>query len=567
MKHKQGIGVSRGIAIGTAMVMREDNGMDDNEALQVDEQIEQKRLDDAIETFCRETEQLAARLDADGGGEILRGHIQMLRDPYMLAGMRERIVAGKSARAAVVEMCEQFAAVFEAAEEELTRQRAADVRDIRSRLCQILGGGDACALSSLPQDSILVVDELTPSMTARLDREHLCGIIACRGGVTSHSAILARAMHIPAVLGATDALDSVAQGMTLALDGTTGEIQLAPDEGTLAELRARRDRARECEARLEAFRGKPTVTADGTAKELLANIGSDREVSDILKQDAEGVGLFRTEFLFMDQSEAPDEEAQFTAYRAAASALGGRPLIIRTLDVGGDKDIPYLGLEKEENPFLGFRAIRYCLTHPDLFLTQLRAILRASAYGNVRILLPMVTRLEEMTSARGLIERAKEELKARGERFDERIYVGVMIETPAACAIADLLAARADFFSIGTNDLTQYIMVTDRGNEKTAELYSAYHPAVLRAVRHVIVSAHRAGISVGMCGESAADATLTPLLLAWGLDEFSVNAAEVLALRERIERWTVARAEEVAAHAMTLETEGEVRAYLSALEN
>lgn len=567
MKHKQGIGVSRGIAIGTAVVMREDNGMDDNEALQVDEQIEQKRLDDAIETFCRETEQLAARLDADGGGEILRGHIQMLRDPYMLAGMRERIVAGKSARAAVVEMCEQFAAVFEAAEEDLTRQRAADVRDIRSRLCQILGGGDVCALSSLPQGSILVVDELTPSMTARLDREHLCGIIACRGGVTSHSAILARAMHIPAVLGATDALDSVAQGMTLALDGTTGEIQLAPDEGTLAELRARRDRARECEARLEAFRGKPTVTADGTAKELLANIGSDREVSDILKQDAEGVGLFRTEFLFMDQSEAPDEEAQFTAYRAAASALGGRPLIIRTLDVGGDKDIPYLGLEKEENPFLGFRAIRYCLTHPDLFLTQLRAILRASAYGNVRILLPMVTRLEEMTSARGLIERAKEELKARGERFDERIYVGVMIETPAACAIADLLAARADFFSIGTNDLTQYIMVTDRGNEKTAELYSAYHPAVLRAVRHVIVSAHRAGISVGMCGESAADATLTPLLLAWGLDEFSVNAAEVLALRERIGRWTVARAEEVAAHAMTLETEGEVRAYLSALEN
>ena len=383
------------------------------------------------------------------------------------------------------------------------------------------------------------------------------------GGKTSHSAILARALEIPAVVAVTGFLAGVQDGDAIILDGGAGDVYVNPDAETAAIYSGRRSQFMEERRELEKYIGRPSVTKDGVRVEIAANIGKPEDVDKVLQYDGEGIGLFRTEFLFMDRSAMPTEEEQFEAYRKVAEAMGEKPVIIRTLDIGGDKEIPYMGLEKDENPFLGYRAIRFCLDRKeDVYKPQLRAILRASAYGNIRIMVPLVTCIEEYRQARALVEELKGELDSKGIPYKRDIQVGIMVETAAASLIADIFAREADFFSIGTNDLTQYTMSVDRGNKKVSYLYSTFNPAVLRSIRHIISCAREAGIMVGMCGEAASDPLMVPLLLAFGLNEFSMSASAILRTRKLVTEYSTAELQAVADKAMSFSTAAEVEQYM-----
>lgn len=534
-----GVAASPGLGIGTVMVIAEPCLA--YEAVEVtDAEAEKSRLHGAIEAFSaltREKAEVVRERVGDAEAAILEGHVLMISDPFMVAEMDNLIDGGQCAEAALDTVCETFAVMFEAADDDLTRQRAADVRDIKSGvLCQLLGVREV-DVSRVPRGTVLVTHDLVPSMTAGLDRDNVVGIVTETGGMTSHSAILARALEIPAVLAVPDAVRKLPEGAQVIVDGGEGTVAVAPDEAELAAARVRQEALRREKEALQRFVGKKTITADGCQVELFGNIGSVEDARAVVDNDGEGVGLFRTEFLFMDGGAMPTEEEQFRAYQQAALIMKGRPVIIRTLDIGGDKDIPYLGLEKEDNPFMGFRAIRYCLAREDVFRTQLRALLRASAFGDVRIMVPLVTGVEELRQVRALIRRYADEFSREGVACNKDVPVGVMIETPAAALMADALAAEADFFSIGTNDLTGYTMAVDRGNDRVRYLYSAFNPAVLRSIRSVIAAGTAAGIPVGMCGEAAADPLLIPLWISFGLTEYSVGPASILATRAAIAGW------------------------------
>ncbi len=534
-----GVAASPGLGIGTVMVIAEPCLA--YEVVEVtDAEAEKSRLHGAIEAFSaltREKAEVVRERVGDAEAAILEGHVLMISDPFMVAEMDNLIDGGQCAEAALDTVCETFAVMFEAADDDLTRQRAADVRDIKSGvLCQLLGVREV-DVSRVPRGTVLVTHDLVPSMTAGLDRDNVVGIVTETGGMTSHSAILARALEIPAVLAVPDAVRKLPEGAQVIVDGGEGAVAVAPDEAELAAARVRQEALRREKEALQRFVGKKTVTADGCQVELFGNIGSVEDARAVVDNDGEGVGLFRTEFLFMDGGAMPTEEEQFRAYQQAALIMKGRPVIIRTLDIGGDKDIPYLGLEKEDNPFMGFRAIRYCLAREDVFRTQLRALLRASAFGDVRIMVPLVTGVEELRQVRALIRRYADEFSREGIACNKDVPVGVMIETPAAALMADALAAEADFFSIGTNDLTGYTMAVDRGNDRVRYLYSAFNPAVLRSIRSVIAAGTAAGIPVGMCGEAAADPLLIPLWISFGLTEYSVGPASILATRAAIAGW------------------------------
>lgn len=551
----KGIAVSDGIGIGKAYVIKEEQLT--YEATAEDASKELQRLHQAVDTFCRRTEQLAesiAKSVKPKDAEIIRGHIQMLKDPYMISQMEEKIQSGASAEAACEEVLNQFIALFSGVDDELTRQRATDVADIKKRMLRILLGAEEKSLAEIPPESVLVTEDLTPSMTAEMKKEHVVGIVTEKGGKTSHSAILAKAMEIPAVLSAEGALNALKDGEPVIVDGSQGLV--LPNPQPEAETRYRQQKqAYETEKEiLRGYIGRATVTADNETKEVFCNIGNVKDAITAAQKDGEGIGLFRTEFLFMDKPSAPSEEEQFEAYKKAAEIFNGKPVIIRTLDVGGDKGIPYLEMEKEENPFLGFRAVRYCLSHEELYETQLRAILRASAFGNLKIMVPLVTTAAEVRAVKEKVKKIAAELEKSGIEYDHGIQVGIMVETPAASLVADLLARESDFFSIGTNDLTQYTMAADRGNPQVAYLNKPYDPAVLRSIRHIIRCAKNAGIPVGMCGEAAADPLLIPLLLDFGLEEFSVSPTSVLATRYQISKWTKESAASVAKEVMNLET-------------
>lgn len=562
----KGIAGSAGYGVGKVVIISDAKPEYENRTI-TDTDAEIKRYDDAVAAFTEKTHAMAEAMKESVGehnAEILEGHILLLTDPGMDEITKGAIMSETCAEAAFESTCDMFAGMFQMADDELTRQRATDIGDIKVRMLKILTGTPDVNISEVPAGTILVAEDLTPSMTAGIVKENVAGIITAVGGKTSHSAILARALEIPAVLSVDGIVDMVSDGMTAVVDGCDGICILDPSPEEIEEYQAKREKYLSDKALLEVYRGKDTVTADGVKVHLYGNIGNPEDAKQVAACDGEGVGLFRTEFLFMGASELPSEEEQFQAYKAAAETMEGREVIIRTLDVGGDKDIPYLGLEKEDNPFLGFRAVRYCLQNKDSYRVQLRALLRASAFGDIKIMVPLVTCVDEIRSVKALVKELMAELDAENIAYNKDIQVGAMIETPAASLIADLLAKEADFFSIGTNDLTQYTMAVDRGNAKVAYLYSSYNPAVLRSMKNIIEAANAAGIMVGMCGEAAADPLLIPLLISFGLGEFSVSATSVLATRGTIAKWSKAEADELAAKALSLATETEVAELLKA---
>ena len=560
----KGIAGAEGIGIGKALVVCEQT-LDYSHVVFSGAENETNRLQAAIAAFCEKVTAMQKKLTASVGekqAEILNGQIMMIQDPFMTSQMQDFIAGGQCAEAAVDAVCNMYIEMFSSVEDDLTRQRATDIRDMRARLLGILLGQTEVDLSDLPPETVLVAHDFTPSMTANMQKEHIVGILSECGSKTSHSAILARSLELPAVMSVENICTLLENGDTVIVDGTRGEVVVRPAQGILEAYASKREQLKMEKQALHAFAGKKTVTADGKQLAVYANIGKPDDVPAVLQNDGEGVGLFRTEFLFMDRTALPSEEEQFAAYRAVATQMQGKEVIIRTLDVGGDKDIPYLHMEKEENPFLGHRAVRYCLDNPEIYKVQLRALLRASAYGNIKIMLPLVTTVREVRRVRELLESTKAELRRENIKFRENIPVGVMIETPAAAMTADLLAKEADFFSIGTNDLTQYTMAVDRGNSKVSALYSHYNPAVLRLIKQTAEAANRAGIPVGMCGEAAGDKAFIPLLIAFGLHEFSVTPAAVLPTRKTVSLWSKTDADALAEHVLTLDSAEEVAAAL-----
>lgn len=558
----KGIGASSGIGIGKALKFIE-KSIDFESHTVADTDAEKTRFENAASVFKTNTEALAEKMDkTNADGEILRGHIAMISDPYMISQINEQIESGNCAESALSAVCDMFITVFSSADDELTKQRAADVEDIKKRILKILLDIEDISLKTLPENTILIVEELTPSMTAEMDKENIKGIITEKGGKTSHSAIISRSLKIPSVLSIKDALTLIEDGKDIIVDGENGEVYTDFDEHLKQKFIEIQQSYIQKAKTEELFRGKPTVTADGEEKELFANIGSHKDLDAVISGDAEGMGLFRTEFLFMDRTSAPSEEEQFDAYKAVAVGMKGKEVIIRTLDVGGDKEIPYLGLKREENPFLGFRAVRYCLKNSESYRLQLRAILRASAFGNLSIMIPLVTCVDELLQVKEMVNEIMHELDDCNIAYKKDIKIGVMIETPAACMIADLLAQHADFFSIGTNDLTGYIMAADRGNSDVEYLYSVFNPAVLRAIKHIISCANEKGIKCGMCGEAAADEKLIPLLISFGLTEFSVNPTSVLSVRRKISQIQKQTCDELAKEVFTKQTANEIESFL-----
>ena len=562
----KGTSASAGIGIGKAVIVEEaELVITRNEV--ADAEAEIQRFKGALEKTIAATQKMADDLASRVGekeAEIMQGHMMLLSDP-MLTGEIENSVKNDKVNCefAIENVCNMYADMFASMGDELMQQRATDMRDIKVRMQRTLMGLESVDVSLLPKGSILVAKDLTPSMTAGINPENVSGIVTELGGKTSHSAILARALEIPAVVAVNGLMDAVKDGDSVVLDGSTGEVFVNPEASVEKEYEEKRSQFLKDKKELEKYIGQPSVTKDGVQVEIVANIGKPEDVDKVLQYDGEGVGLFRTEFLFMDRTAMPTEEEQFEAYKKVAFSLNGKPVIIRTLDIGGDKEIPYMGLEKDENPFLGYRAIRLCLDRKeDIYKPQLRALLRASAYGNIRIMIPLVTCIDELREAKALIEEIKAELDEKNIAYKKDIQVGIMVETAAASLIADIFAKEADFFSIGTNDLTQYTMSVDRGNKKVSYLYSTFNPAVLRSIRHIIACGREAGIMVGMCGEAASDPMMIPLLLAFGLNEFSMSASAILRARKMVTEYSVEELQAVADKAMSFATTAEVEDYM-----
>ena len=557
----KGIAGSEGIGIGTVVLIEEHEiNIETKRVEETGAEIE--RLQNAIEKFVADTNVMAEKMDITVGkkdADILRGHIQMLQDPMIEEQISALVISEKiTAEMAVEQVLEQTAEMFSQIPDELLQQRATDFRDIKTRMLKILLGIEDVDISQVPAGTVIVARDLTPSMTAGINPENIEGILTEVGGRTSHSAILARAMEVPAVLSIENICSIAKNGDNVVLDGTSGEAILNPNDETVEKFKKMYSDYQNEKALLKEYAGKPSQTKDGVKVELVCNIGKPADANKAVECDGEGIGLFRTEFLFMDRDSMPTEEEQFEAYKEVAEKMKGKPVIIRTLDIGGDKDVPYLGLEHEDNPFLGFRAIRYCLQRKDIYEIQLKALLRASAFGKIKIMVPLVTGVDELRQVKAMIKEIMAELDKEGVAYNKNIEVGVMMETPAACMVADVLAKEAAFFSIGTNDLTGYTMAVDRGNAKVAYLYSTYNPAVLRAIKRIIECGKKEGIMVGMCGEAAADSKLIPLLLAFGLDEFSVSATSVLKTRKTISDCTMDECKALADKVMACVTEEEV---------
>lgn len=564
----RGIGTSKGIGIGKALIIHKCKNAVSRVKIK-DTEAEVDKFNEAVEKFIQETNELVDKLSQKLNGDdknalVLKNQEYLIRDPEFTSGVISAITNDKlNAEAAVEDTCEMLKNIFLSFNNDTMTQRVADIEDMKQRLIAIMQGQKHIDLTNLSDNTVIIADEIHPSMTANMDTEHIAGIISEKGGDTSHASILARALEIPAVLSVKDVCSKIAEGEEVIVDGAYGEVFVNPTPITLKIYNKKKKAYDERVKELKKYIDKQTVTKDGRKVMLAANIGNADEAAKAVKAGAEGVGLFRTEFLFMNKQALPTEEEQYNEYKKAAVVLDGRQLTIRTLDIGGDKDIPYMGLTKELNPFLGYRAIRFCLDRVDIFTTQLRAVLRASAYGNIRIMIPMITSVTEVQAVKKIINGICRDLDKKDIKYDKDIKIGVMIETPAAAIMADVLAHEVDFFSIGTNDLTQYTLAVDRGNENVAYLYSALNPAVIRSIKHIIECAHNAGIEAGMCGEAAADERMIPLLLNFGLDEFSVTVSRVLETRKEIASWSSKEVKEITENVMNYSEEKEVSNYLS----
>ena len=564
-----GVGAAEGIGIGVAKVVREQSVEVIKKDIP-DIETEVKNFMEILEITKAETEEMSQILKKNASAkeaEILFGHIMLMSDPMLVDEIVNRIKNDKvCAEYAIDEVCNQYAAVFASMDDELMQQRATDMHDIKLRLIKKILGIESTDLSKLPYGSILVAKDLTPSMTAGLNPENVLGIVTEFGGKTSHSAILARALEIPAVVGLSDLPDDIKDDTDILIDGENGEVIILPNEEEKAEYEKKRNEFAANKELLKKYRELPSISKDGKRIEIAGNIGSPEDVSKVIENGGEGIGLFRTEFLFMDRDSMPSEEEQFESYKKVAVAMDGKPVIIRTLDIGGDKEIPYMGIQKDENPFLGYRAIRLCLDRKeDIYIPQLRALLRASAFGNIKIMLPLITSMDEIREAKALIETIKAEFDSKNIAYNKDIEVGIMIETAAASLLADIFAKEVDFFSIGTNDLIQYTMSVDRGNVKIAGLYSPFSPAVLRSIHRIITEGKKAGIMVGMCGEAAADPLLIPVLLSWGMDEFSMSASSILKARQIISICDSEALRTKVNKVLELATESEITNYLKKL--
>ncbi|WP_053982668.1 phosphoenolpyruvate--protein phosphotransferase [Niameybacter massiliensis] len=533
-----GIGASSGVAIGKVFIKKQGTSKVPNTKIE-NVEAEIKRFEEAKEEALKELQVLYTKAVEEVGEEhagIFDVHQMLVQDLDLNDQVVNFITEDKyNAAYAVSEAAVIIAAMFESMDDPYLQERAADIRDISKRLIGILTGEKEVSLADLQEPVILVAKDLFPSDTIQMNKKFVLGFITEDGGKMSHSAILARTMQIPAVVGLENALTKFNNDDIIILDGKNGKVYTEPTEEMVAEWTLEQEKYRNYKEELQKLIGTPNVTIDGVHIEVNANIGSPDDIENVLANDAKGVGLFRSEFLYMDGKALPTEEMQYEAYKKVLEAMEDR-VIIRTLDVGGDKELPYLNIPKEENPFLGYRAIRVCLDQPELFKTQLRALLRASVHGKLGIMFPMIATVDEIKAARKVLEETKQELLAEGIAVSEDIEVGMMIETPAAALVSDLLAKEVDFFSIGTNDLTQYTMAVDRMNAKIAHLYDTHNLAILRSIKMVADNAHKAGIWVGICGESAADTTLTETYLAMGIDELSVSAPSVLEVRKKIQQ-------------------------------
>ncbi|RSL32587.1 phosphoenolpyruvate--protein phosphotransferase [Salibacterium salarium] len=557
----EGIAASKGIAFAKAFVLEQpEMTIEKQEINDVDAEI--TRFKDAVNSSKEELQIIKDKTLNDMGedkAEIFSAHLLVLEDPEIIEGVSSKIKDDNvNAEHAMKELSDMYITMFEGMDNEYMKERASDIRDVSQRILLHLLGVENTSLAAIQEETVVIAEDLTPSDTAQLDLTYVLGFATDIGGRTSHSAIMARSMEIPAVVGTKEATKTVSTGDTVIIDGLEGHVLINPDEtvvNTYKEKQAEYNRQKEEWAKLVS---EKSITTDEHQVELAANIGTPNDLDGVLSNGAQGIGLYRTEFLYMGRNELPSEEEQFEAYKTVLEKMENKPVVIRTLDVGGDKELPYLNLPQELNPFLGFRAIRLCLEEKDMFRTQLRALLRASAFGNLKIMFPMVATLEEFREAKAMVEDVKETLIKEGQAVADKVETGIMVEIPSTAAIADLFAKEVDFFSIGTNDLIQYTLAADRMSEKVAHLYQPYHPAILRLVKNVIDAAHNEGKWAGMCGEMAGEETAVPLLLGLGLDEFSMSATSVLPARSQVRSLSKKETEALAEEAIQLPTSKEV---------
>ena len=562
----KGTGASPGIALGKDLVIEHRELVIEKKTIEnIDEEIQ--KLESAVKVSKEELTKVKEKALAELGeheAEIFEAHLLVLEDPELIGSAISKIRDEKvNADYALNEIKEIFVAMFESMDNEYMRERAADIKDVTNRVLRHILGIKVVDLAELDEEVVLIAHDLTPSDTATMNKNMVLGFLTDIGGRTSHTAIMARTLEIAAVVGLNDITKKVKDGDYIVFNGDTGEVIVNPDEETKAKYASLKEEFEEYRKSLELLKGQASITTDGRHVELAGNIGSPNDVEGLIKNDAEGVGLYRTEFLYMDKEDSfPTEEEQYEAYKAVLEGMNNKPIVIRTLDIGGDKELPYFEMEAEMNPFLGYRAIRLCLDRKDIFKTQLRALYRASVHGKLRIMFPMISSLEELLDAKEVIKEVLKELDAENIAYSNDVEVGMMIEIPSAAVISDVLAKHVDFFSIGTNDLIQYTCAVDRMNQKISHLYNQFNPAVLRLIKMVIDNAHKEGKWVGMCGESAGDQRMIPILLGFGLDEFSMSPISILPARKLITSLSYADMQKFADEVLAMGTAKEIKEYV-----
>lgn len=561
MSDLTGIAASTGIAIAKAYKLVESDLSFEKKKIE-DTAKEIERFQAALSTSKQELEAIRDKAKQDLGEDkaaIFEAHLLVLSDPELISPVEDKIKTEQvNAEQALTDVKDMFISMFEQMDNEYMRERAADIRDVANRVLSHLLGVQINNPSMISEEVIIVAEDLSPSDTAQLNRTFVKGFTTNIGGRTSHSAIMARSLEIPAVVGAKTVTKAIQNGDVVIVDGIKGEVHINPTKEVLTSYQEKQRQFAAQKAELAKLVSEPSVSADGHHVELAANIGTPNDLEGVINNGAEGIGLYRTEFLYMGRSDFPSEDEQFESYKAVLEGMNGKSVVVRTLDIGGDKELPYLDLPKEMNPFLGFRAIRLCLEKQDLFRTQLRALLRASSYGNLKIMFPMIATLDEFRQAKEILIEEKQQLISNGVVVADKIEIGIMVEIPSTAVMADQFAKEVDFFSIGTNDLIQYTMAADRMNERVSYLYQPYSPSILRLVKMVIDAAHQNGKWVGMCGEMAGDETAVPLLLGLGLDEFSMSATSILRARSQILHLSKKEMEELTERALSMSTTKEV---------